>query len=215
MPEGMQRGGRNSTPHSHREPSTPRAGSCGRRPRWQRVAARRKARPHARTLVLLSTRRHASLVHALVCSSLTPPFVHSEAPVQYAAPGVRWAGGCGTRSPQHACAHASPCRVSAACPARERARNYTKQSPRARGAHVPVRGTANHPRTRTHTGGIYPRRCTRGRPGENIAGRARCCEVEHARPRSGLLLPGSAAGGGICAGLTLTPLVTSPSLLPS
>lgn len=47
----MQRGGRNSTPHSHREPGTPRAGSCGRRPRWQRVAARRKARPHARTLV--------------------------------------------------------------------------------------------------------------------------------------------------------------------
>lgn len=39
------------TPHSHREPGTPRAGSCGRRPRWQRVAARRKARPHARTLV--------------------------------------------------------------------------------------------------------------------------------------------------------------------
>lgn len=76
-------------------------------------------------------------------------------------------------------------------------------------------GQQTNSRTRIHTGSIYPRRCTRGRPGENIAGRAQCCEVEHARPRSGLLLLGSAAGGGICAGLTLTPLVTSPSLLPS
>lgn len=112
-------------------------------------------------------------------ASLPSPGVYPEAPcVLRCTPGLTAEGGAGP-APQHACAHASPCRVSAACPARERARNSTEQRPE------PVERTCRAGGRQTHD---LAHTLAASAPGdapagnrERGAGHTRCCNVERAR----------------------------------